>query len=49
MSMLQKSLTLAALPAHHTDSGQSVMFLEPHQKPNSPSEPVFSSFSRWSG
>ena len=34
---------------HHTDSGQSVMFLEPHQKPNSFLEPVFSSFSRWSG
>ena len=32
---------------HHTDSGQSIIFLELYQKSNSFLEPVFPSFSRW--
>ena len=34
---------------YHTDSGQSVIFFEPHQKFNSFLEPVFPSFSRLTG
>ena len=35
--------------AYHTASGQSIIFLETHQKYNSFLEPVFRSYSRWSG
>lgn len=35
--------------AYHTGSGQSVIFLETHQKYNSFLEPVFPSYFRWSG
>ena len=44
--MRERRLLCRPKRRYHTDSGQSVIFFEAHQKSNSFLEPVFPSFSR---